>query len=529
MEPSMGVILRPPFEPFGTRDGRKLLVINNGLKNLRGHYFETSVSVMDAAARAGLQPVLVGHATCPENLVPEWMDFLPICRTDHWMVEEPPPRVDLGPIRCDLRAANHASMNAVLEGKSSISDYLSARFDVQKRIRGSRRKLKMPRFVHHWSSKIRQAVSKLVSKSELRRHLIDTLESPPRTLVPFTPRLRHRFNRECQHAVLFLEDMETVLSLSPAGSDDHVFFPTAHARELLAVRQLVERLPPEICPTFHLEFRHALDFDESGRMPHGYYSEMHSLLFDTYRWNGHHPRIQLYTDTEELSECYSQVSGLPFGTLPIPFRTNLIQGRCRGEGEPITLAMLGDVRDEKGFPLLPDLAEALRPQLEQGELRLLIQATLAEPHYNPRSTAALTRLKKLAIPNIELRGMDGPLHPNDYYAMLSAADAVLLPYDAAAYARRSSGVLTEAIAAGIPTIVTAHTWLSRQQPPSTGETFTTPSEFEQAVRNLLSDYPTYLASAQRYRQEWLRKHTPDALIHALTGPVSGHQSAIRVA
>jgi glycosyltransferase involved in cell wall biosynthesis len=516
----MEVILRPPLEPLGTRDGRKLLVINNGLKNLRGHYFETSVSVMDAAARAGLQPVLVGHATCPENLVPEWMDFLPICRTDHWMVEEPPPQVDLGMIRCDARAAHLASMHAVLAGKSSVTDYLSARFYVQKPLRASRHKLQMPPLLRRWSSKVKRAVRKIVPKSELPRRVLETLAFPPRTLVPFTPRLRHRFDQECLHAMLFLQDMETVLSLSPAGADDHVFFPTAHARELLAVRQLVERLPPEICPTFHLEFRHALDFDESGRMPHGYYSEMHSLLFDTYRWNGHHPRIQLYTDTEELSECYSQVSGLPFGTLPIPFRTNLIQGRYRGEGEPITLAMLGDVRDEKGFPLLPDLAEALRPQLERGELRLLIQATLAEPHYNPRSTAALTRLKKLAIPNIELHGLKGPLHPNEYFALLSVADVILLPYDAAAYGRRSSGVLTEAMAAGIPTIVTAGTWLARQQPLGTGETFADPAGFEQAVRKLLANYPFYLAPAQQFRQEWLRRHTPDNLIDALVGSTS---------
>jgi hypothetical protein len=76
------------------------------------------------------------------------------------------------------------------------------------------------------------------------------------------------------------------------------------------------------------------------------------------------------------------------------------------------------------------------------------------------------------------------------------------------------------MAAGIPTIVTAGTWLARQQPLGTGETFADPAGFEQAVRKLLANYPFYLAPAQQFRLEWLRRHTPDNLIDALVGSTS---------
>ena len=69
----------------------KFLIVNNGLKNLRGHYFETAMSVAEAARDAGFIPLLAAHYTCPPGLTPPWLAFLPLCRVEHWIGYPPTP------------------------------------------------------------------------------------------------------------------------------------------------------------------------------------------------------------------------------------------------------------------------------------------------------------------------------------------------------------------------------------------------------------------------------------------------------
>jgi FkbM family methyltransferase len=55
-----------------------------------------------------------------------------------------------------------------------------------------------------------------------------------------------------------------------------------------------------------------------------------------------------------------------------------------------------------------------------------------------------------------------PLTEEAYVRQLSAASLVLLPYKPSHYVARTSGILAEAIVAGIPAIVPGGTWLSQQ-------------------------------------------------------------------
>ena len=80
---------------------RKLYIINNGLKDLRGHYFETSVSIAEASRSLGLRPVLAVHITCPRDLAPDGIEFHPVFTTDHWLAQAPLPQPDLHGFRGD--------------------------------------------------------------------------------------------------------------------------------------------------------------------------------------------------------------------------------------------------------------------------------------------------------------------------------------------------------------------------------------------------------------------------------------------
>jgi glycosyltransferase involved in cell wall biosynthesis len=317
----------------------------------------------------------------------------------------------------------------------------------------------------------------------------------------------------------FKEDLERLLSLTGCAPGDHVFLPTAHGRELCAVLELMATWPIEAQPTFHLEFRHALEpaGSHAGLKTEHPYTTVHRAFFDHARLFAPTDRLRLYTDTEELSEDYERFSGLDFGVLPIPFRTRFLASRARQEG-PICLAFFGDVREEKGFHWLPDLINALMEEhLASGRVRFLIQATLVHPEHETRCKAALDELKNHSEGHVRLVGLDGPLAPDLYYQLVSEADALLCPYHPEAYRWRSSGTLTEAISAGIPTVVPQGTWLARQQPLGSGETFKDRESFIAAVQRVCDRYPAYHLRASAGRESWLEQHSPDRLVRALLG------------
>jgi hypothetical protein len=529
--------------------GTKLLIVNNGLRDLRGHYFETGVSVAEAAAAAGLETYVFAHAECDPEVLDTAPDLIPLCRTDHWMSRPPVDGPPMRGIRCDRNRVGSARMDDVLAGRAGIRDYLLARFEAPPvpppethrglrgylppvalaAIRAGRRSVRLTvRAIKSFGRRLvppafqPRARSAWRSLRQLVRGVPPTPPPPKDTLQTRLARAGKR--KEFDYVRVFQEDLERAISLTGAGPGDHVFLPTAHGRELAAVRRLVEEVGADHVPTFHLEFRHALDAENIDPInPHEadwlyVYTALHRTYFDWCRRLPLTPRVRVYTDTNELSEAYAHFSGLPFETLPIPFRTERIVVRDRRPDEPICLAYLGDARDEKGFAWLPALVKLLRPEAEAGRVRFLFQASLVDRRGNPQCALALRALRKMAAPYLELPGLDGPLGPDEYFELVSAADVILCPYSPETYQRRSSGTLTEGIAAGVPTVVPAGTWLERQQPPGTGTSFTDMPTFLAAARKVVAAYPRFAARARAHRDEWRAVHSPANLVRTLIHP-----------
>jgi hypothetical protein len=76
--------------------------------------------------------------------------------------------------------------------------------------------------------------------------------------------------------------------------------------------------------------------------------------------------------------------------------------------------------------------------------------------------------------------------------------------------------LTEAIAAGVPTIVPAKTWLSNQQPNGSGLPFDGLQDFLIQTKNLIDLYPVFLEKAKLAKIEWQKKQDPKDLIKEVT-------------
>jgi hypothetical protein len=597
----------------------KFLILNNGLKNLSGHYFETAVSVAEAARDAGYEPILASHVDCPGDIIPRWLTFLPLFRTDHWVLNGPAPAADLGELRPSFSGMVRAPIEGVLAGTVTFSDLLSARFGSLPRyemparealpqasapeleqeapkadsppppvarneaIRSLARAILPPVLIGPVRSvrasvphAKRSAVAVVKSVARTVRRLAKgflppvlywrgqaafrTIYPKPRTepavipgasgpveskVEPAQPepvlppasddplvRLLDALDSltEATYTQVFQDDLDVCLALAGVGPGDHVFLPTAHGRELVALLRLIDGLPAERLPTFHLEFRHALDMtvgEGPNRAEHPYVTLHRTLFAFARRWVAS-DRVRLYTDTEELTAEYERFSGFEFGTLPIPFRAQLLSHRQWAAGDPICVAYIGDARDEKGFHHLPDLISDLRSTFGPGRVRFVVQATQAFPQFNPASVAAAARLRDMAGPDLRLVGEKGPLTAEEYYRMASEVDLLVCPYCPETYKARSSGTLTEAVAAGVPTVVPAGTWLASQQPAGAGERFTDPESFRAAVRAVCEDFPKYQARARVAQIEWGRRHTPAKLVEALTA-VAGTSPVARAA
>ncbi|HEX5445144.1 MAG TPA: hypothetical protein VFW87_15000, partial [Pirellulales bacterium] len=534
----------------------QLIILNNGLRDHRGHYFETSISVAEAARRAGWRPVLATHVECRPELLPDGLDAYPIFRTDHWM-DQPPAELDVahhgnrdgGATFVERRATFCAERKATYRPEDQLAEFLRQVAHGCRRCAwvGQRAAFYLlPPVLYEgvrWLA--RGCVPRVLRRqyrAPLRARLIRLAQSSgneprdPRECLSEMPRVRRALGdsamselvaealaglgpdqaREIEYGLIFREDLERLLGLTGAAAGDHILLGTAHAREVLAVCLAVQRLGQR-SPTFHLEFRHSLFRSEPTQteLEQSPLVRLYRTFLSLTERAGCPERIRFYTDTEELARDYQRVARQPFGVLPIPFRGEWIRPADRRPGEPLRLAYLGEARDEKGFPYLPGLVDRLyKNYFRAGRARLLVQANVSAPQYNPQSAASLEQLKRFPAESVELLGLDAPLTPEDYYALVSRADAVLLPYDRNRYRACSSGTLAEALAGGRPVVAPARSWMSAQLPPGGGEVFYDEASLCDAVERLIEHYDEYRLRAEARAPAWRAKHSPDALVAA---------------
>jgi glycosyltransferase involved in cell wall biosynthesis len=526
---------------------RKFIILNNGLRDHRGHYFETSIAIAEAARRAGLHPILGTHVDCRADLLPGWLETYPIFCTDHWMSEPPaePPDwsgIPLDPYACPAEAAPSLALRLLRRSgwacrKAAWLAERSVYYLLPPLVYDGLElatRLGIPRILRPESrarvtGRARQILHRLKHGGAAGPLVVGPcLPETARSLGhpferPFTGQALQALRPlnlagELEHALLFKRDLERLLAIAGVGPEDHVLLGTAHARELSAVQLVAKRLA-ERCPTFHLEFRHSLFQTEAvqeelERSPN---VRMQRAFFSLYQANGPSERVKFYTDTEELARDYGRLAKLPFGVLPIPFRSELI-ATPRMPAQALRLAYIGEARDEKGFPWLPELIDRLMEDyVRPGRVRFLLQANVSAPQYNPLSAETLGKFRRYPREQVELFGSDAPLSPDEYYALLSRADVVLLPYDRNRYRACSSGTLAEAIAGGRPVVVPASSWMSSQIPLGAGETFHDFESFVEAVKRLVDNYEAYRAKSQTCRAEWVARHAPDRLVATLTG------------
>lgn len=418
----------------------RFLIIDQALRDLKGHHFELSQAVATAALQIGLTPIIAASAQCDAGL--------------------PLTGVEI------LRHFSQGSRDADRSGAERVArSVLSG----------------MP-------SGIRMPLLRLASN----------LKPAPGTWVQRTP---PKFGAETRSLI-------DSLDLRP---DDHVLIHTLSAAELHA---LIAAMEDHLdLPWLHVILRRDAEDTAMRDGPSG------GLAAALRRWAAHPvlaKRMRAYTDTEALTRQHQALShSLPIATLPIPLAPiDVVAADQPRKDGPLRIACLGDARMEKGFHLLPPLLDALRVRFAgASHPRLLVQAHAGFSLNDAIIAQARRALRRAGSDWVEM--YEQPLEPAAYRGVLLEADIVLLPYDAALYRRRSSGVLAEALAMGRPAIVPAETWMADSAPTDAVIAFRGTADLIPATMRAIEDYSAISKGARSAARVWRHRHSAGSLVAQL--------------
>jgi glycosyltransferase involved in cell wall biosynthesis len=231
--------------------------------------------------------------------------------------------------------------------------------------------------------------------------------------------------------------------------------------------------------------------------------------------------IRLFTDSDNLTEEHGQALRRRFQTAPIPVDPALFAPvkKDRGCG-CATILYLGDARTEKGYLRLPAIARELQNDLAGGRVRMVVQSNFNVPGGEPGIASARDFL--MTTPNVMLQ-LD-PLTPDRYNDYIFSADLILLPYQVDRYISRTSGILAEAICAGVPAIVPQGTWLSEQvRRHGAGMSYNVLDRdgASRAVAAALESLETLSSRAEERRAAYAQFHNPVRLARFVCGGAAG--------
>lgn len=474
----------------------RFVLIDQSITDVGGHHHEYAARVLHAAKAAGFEPVLAANRRCRAEREP-W----PVHAVYHYGFWELPykrrrsfrhaSRVRLWWTRQKIRAL-YSPLGYLYQSRKEGAALLP-------RIRASGLSvaqlalLGIPAIVALAVLRIWQTIVGLVPGraylSKLARGVLKLVLLP---CAPFVFAWRHRYAivralRVRRKKAAFAADTAKLLNRLRLGAGDIVFIPTIGELEMSGLAGLFARSEAGRAASWHLLFRRNI---YNGREP-DYPRQDEGLrgvrnLFHEFVDNLDGRRAFFYTDTEQLTAQWARLGAGVFQTLPIPVdsayhlacdaapRSEGASLNTRVDERPPRVVYAGDAREEKGYQHLPRIVRDLsavnargggpaRPGADRPAappFRLVAQSYFNTEPGEPAARLARVELEQFPASRVEL--ISRALNGDAYRDLVLSADVALVLYHRDNYYARSSGIFTEAAAAGIPTLVPAGSWMAIQ-------------------------------------------------------------------
>ncbi len=156
-------------------------------------------------------------------------------------------------------------------------------------------------------------------------------------------------------------------------------------------------------------------------------------------------RLRLFATNQRLVDYLA--AGFGIGIVPILCDVELAADRPRPANSPVTLVHSGGYLLEQGLQFLVDAATGAGMSAFHG-IRLLLHT-----RNNVLSGSVRAQLRSC----VDAEFIDGELSDDAYRELLGRSDAVLVPYHPRFYGFRHSNKVMEALAMGLPSVVTRDT------------------------------------------------------------------------
>ncbi|MBV9521557.1 MAG: glycosyltransferase [Alphaproteobacteria bacterium] len=304
------------------------------------------------------------------------------------------------------------------------------------------------------------------------------------------------------------------------AKDDIVYLNSAQPAQLMAIVQWLAGMPETALPTVIMEFGTEPGLEtriEDGALRLATKDPREDPRAPLFRFAALQippalgRRLRLMTFDRASSEVYAMLLGRPVGTLPLPHHA-VTSRRSRVGQRPVTIAVLGHQRPDKGYALVPEIARILLRS--RTDLRLLIHN--GAPEAMP---AVQQAVRELAGGEPRIAVDERVAGPQSWAELLERSDLILCPYQPQRFVASYSAVVAEALANAIPSVVPEATSLAKlvAEFGGPGVTFAgfDAAAIAAAALRALDGFDRYAQLALAASERWQRMCGPDRLAAAL--------------
>lgn len=226
-------------------------------------------------------------------------------------------------------------------------------------------------------------------------------------------------------------------------------------------------------------------------------------------------RLILTLPTSKLQTGFAKHLGVQLPVAPHPSTTfsdqeaaDLAQPHPHAVADRPMILFPGGMRKDKGFTLAVEAALLLSGT---GQVDCTVRG-LVTPGTTRQMKDQLSRLANSSV-IVESREFDD----RQFREFLFGGDVVVCPYLAPDFARRTSGLVVDAMLMGRPVVAVKDTWLGDLVVETgIGETSGPSSEeIFKAVRLVLSNYEHYAGNAAEARRRYLSEHSWERLVNTI--------------